>query len=1131
LAKSTRQGSGIIHLGTPTNPTLYTARILQGPSDWQRIAIAFIATEPTLRISLLGQAGGPGNTVEFDGIRFLPPGRNPVLLMAAIFARFLPHLPLDQASVTAAADRRNEWLFSGYIPDPGRTDALLTKMSQECFCTVFKDLDGTYRITADDPDHTPLLHLESQQDILQDSLAVEGGAMDQVYTDFYLWYQRVTTQVTTSQAGQYAAVLYATPDASISQYSELQTLCQQAADAFHTRTRFDFYSDFIADPATADLLLARLVRQLSVLRQDVTLQATLPALPLSITDHIAVRAPLLGPKPFVGELRRAGLAFAAQAPGMALSLTLRQSGLMRGTWEAWDVGALGDGPMGSWPPGTPRVRETWPVGPSVPTGTFPTKAYVAELLDTFDASTILVAATQVRPGDPVPEDAAFWRTITYPTPAEPDVWAPIETLSGGVQGTALGLGDFTAAFGGQLSVVGTLRASISTPPSTLWTLGILADHPTPAYRDEIAPVLALPDAVTVSSILEYTHGTTSVRYMLLGTTTGDLYRWNRVTAELELVYTSGGGKVQILRRIPEIVPAPIYEAWIEHPDGLIILRATYPDFVWTPYTYATLTGTRCSTRIVTYQLDTYVMVATGTEAGDRVDVWNLTHWQTVGAELMHTFSGGPSQWPGPLGINPGGRSAAHPYCYVGRIALGTTPMLELWGFDSAATEQWQRLQNYAAVPWHTPAEGLDTNQGITDLFVTRASRVLYVATGTPGGTAPFPGARIYHYTPGEPIWGEPEPPVDGAWFFHSAFAPPATCCYGLVGVGPGQLDLAAGSDGTDASDSTNAPAALFRNSNVASGLWDTGLTLAGGGLGSALGVYQGSVYVCVQPPTFPHQPQLWRLDPTPSGPGSATMVTLLPSGLGMASCMQEFAGMGDGNWLYLGTDSGAVLRWNGTVLETLSVVDSGSAGTSPFRGLCVLGDGVTHPSILLGVRDANGVSVGVRWLRLTGAPGSLAMTAVLTLTPFQGFSSNVVSLGETALHATGSTYPGYIRAVHLQRDATAAGFTPSVLYSWSTLDDQIPGALGRYENQWYLGRVSATATPRLELWRSPDGVTWEVAVDLATVPGPGDTLDTNTGITALAVARGRFYAATSTRYGGPAPGVRVYCTPIAEGIV
>jgi len=90
VAEGARQGYGIIQLGTPTNPTLYTARVLRGPSTWQRIAIAFVATEPTVRISLLGQAASAGQTVEYDGIRFLPPGRNPVLLMAAIFARFLP---------------------------------------------------------------------------------------------------------------------------------------------------------------------------------------------------------------------------------------------------------------------------------------------------------------------------------------------------------------------------------------------------------------------------------------------------------------------------------------------------------------------------------------------------------------------------------------------------------------------------------------------------------------------------------------------------------------------------------------------------------------------------------------------------------------------------------------------------------------------------------------------------------------------------------------------------------------------------------------------------------------------------------------------------------------------------------
>jgi hypothetical protein len=742
------QASGLIELGTPTDPIAYTTRLVFGPTTWQALALSFVATEATARLSLLGQAAVAGATIEYDGVRFLPAGRNPVRVMAAVFAQFLPHLTLSSASVETAATRRDGWLFSGYVPEPGRTDALLTKMSQECFCTLYKDVAGVYQIVADDYDMDVALRLDSDRDVHQGSTGLVWGNPQEVYSDFYLWYQRVSTQVTTTQAGQYAAVLYVTPEDSISLNPDLQTLCAQAEASLGTRRRFDYYADFIADPVTADLLLTRLVQQLTLLAQALTVEASLAAVPLEVTDRVSVKTALVGPQPFVGEVRQTTLATSMQAPGLAVGLRVRQVGGARGVWESWD---------------------SWAV-----------------------------------------------------------------------------------------------------------------------------------------------------------------------------------------------------EGVLETPGGVRLPGTTGP--------------------------------------------------------------------PGTIRVR----------------------------------EEWEEE--------------------------------------------------------------EPEPP-SGAWFFHSAFAPPATCCYGLMGVGPGQLDLAAGLAPFEAATgSTNAPALLFRNSNVASGVWDTGLTLAGGGMGSALGLYNGAVYVGVRPATGTHQGQLWRLDPTPTGPGSATMVTLLPSGAGIVTCMQETTVMGDGNWLYLATDSGEAYRWNGTTLETISVVDSGG-GTSPFRGLCVLGDGVTHTRILLGVRDANGTSPGVRWLRLGGTPGSLTFTTVLTLTPFQGYSSNMISLGETALQATGSMYPGYIRVIELQRDATGAGFTPSMLYEWSTLDDQLPGALAYYNEQFYLGRVSVTDTPALELWRSTDGVTWEIAVDLATIPAADDSLDTNTGITALAEARGRLYAATSTLYDGPAPGLRVYCYPTAEGLV
>lgn len=755
MAEGTRQGSGIIQLGTPANPTLYTTRILQGPSEWQRIAIAFIATAPTLRIALLGQAAGPGNTVEYDGIRFLPPGRNPVLVMAAIFARFLPHLTLDAASVAAAAERRNEWLFSGYIPDPGRTDQLLTKMSQECFCTLFKDLDGIYKITADDPDHTPLLHLDSQHDVIEATLEVQGLPMEEVYTDFYVWYQRVTTQVTTSQAGQYAAVLYATPDASISQYSELQTLCQQAADTFATRTRFDFYSDFIADPATADLLLARLVRQLSALRQDVTLQATLPAVPLSLTDHVAVHAPLLGPAPFVGALRRAELAFAAQPPGMALSLTLRQSGLARGVWEAWDVGALGfgdepggGGPGGSWPPGTPRVRETWPDmgtpvgGPWHEHSDFPTEATPIGTLYALRGLTTLVgigsnAQLWAASGGPLPEalslqiQAPVWR-FTDAEVASGHWSAGLTAGPATGRGTALGL---TNEGGG--SPVLYVACERSTGTSEVWQL-----H-TQAATSEDYLALTLPAGTQGWSMQEHNFFDGNGNGLYIGTAPfARIYRFNLIDTTTVVLSEGAFG-----RRFRSLAIDPVTGAFWAAADNVAVNGAGSTVM----YHLTTATGGYNSHTLPAPATQTCNMVvfggtlwtATGVEDGSQISVWSIT--PGVGAagrwDRRFTFTGLTNQQPGCLAVFDGS-------LWLGRLSSTTEPMLQI--LRSADGLDWQVGIDLAtgAGPDQTGPGWSDPNTSVTAMAVARGR--LYVATGVPYG-GPAPGARVYCYPTPEGI--------------------------------------------------------------------------------------------------------------------------------------------------------------------------------------------------------------------------------------------------------------------------------------------------------------------------------------------------------------------------------------------
>ena len=740
------QASGLIELGTPGDPTLYTTRLVHGPTTWQALALSFVATDATLRLSLLGQAAVAGATIEYDGIRFLPAGRNPVRVMAAVFAQFLPHLTLSAESVETAATRRDGWLFSGYVPEPGRTDALLTKMSQECFCTLYKDVAGVYQIVADDYDMPVALRLDSDRDVHQGSTGLAWGNPQEVYSDFYLWYQRVSTQVTTNQAGQYAAVLYVTPDDSISLNPDLQTLCAQAQASLGTRRRFDYYADFIADPVTADLLLTRLVQQFTLLAQALTVEASLAAVPLEVTDRVVREdGPASGRNRLWAKCARRRSPPACKRQGWPWdSRCVRWAGRAacgkRGTVGAWrgcwrrPAGVRLPGTTG--PPGTLRVREQWEEeGPGPPEETdgnvFPFAAWIGALHHVLLPGEGMVAATQVRTGDPLPTAAPLWQVSTA-APADAGPWTSLPTVAGGGQGTALGPMDF----GSRLA--GAIRATVVTPLSSLWQLGGDAGQP-------IAPLVALPDGVVVTSTWDA--GDT----LLLGTADGAIYLWAVGSADVTQVLATGGGRVQILQGVLEGI-----EAWIESPSGLVIRRATSPAGPWTPYTYTSVTGTRCSTALVSYASGTILAVATGTEAGDRIDIWNLAFETTTGAILLHTFLCGPAygvplQRPWALCEGPAATAASHPLSlYLGRVSLDSTPFLELWEFNYTLNLppddlDWQLARDFAAVP--DAIHGLDTNQGITALDVSPVSHVLYVATGTPGGTAPFPGARIHRYVP------------------------------------------------------------------------------------------------------------------------------------------------------------------------------------------------------------------------------------------------------------------------------------------------------------------------------------------------------------------------------------------------
>ena len=658
---------------------------------------------------------------------FSPPGRNPVLLMEAIFARFLPHLPLDAASVAAAADRRNEWLFSGYIPDPGRTDQLLTKMSQECFCTVFKDLDGVYKITADDPDHLPVLHLDHRQDIFEQTLEVQGLPMDQVYTDFYLWYQRVSMQVTSSQAGQYAAVLYVTPDDSISQYAELQTLCTQAAATLATRRRFDFYSDFIADPATADLLLSRFVRQLSIIRREVALQAALPAVPLSITDHVAVHAPLLGQQPFVGEMRRAALAFAAQAPGLALGLTLREAGLMRGAWETWDVG---EGGADGFPPAAPRVQETWGAPAPVAEGWFFQSDFAGQTPPVGNLYALRGLSHPLGLGgtQQIYGAGSAWRFTDAQLPS-------------GAWESAM-----AATPTGQALAFAVAGAATSTPHLYVGIGGAVYALQT-STGDSEALVYGAAGAPQIWSLAAHDFGDGNGTWLYIGTDSGHIYRGHVGGAFVE-IHNEG-----FRRRWRSIAACPVSgQLWAACEDNPFDPEGPYGGntvrmFRFTaagPYdvTQALFGGTTNSwgSDLVAFgglppAWGGTLVINAGRQDGSQFQMYGLAttvpYWRTV-----YGLSSLPDQLPG-------GLAAFDDRLWIGRLSRSGVPVLEVLRSDTAGL-------NWTLDPYFAEAASGDPNTSVTALAVARGR--LYAATGTPYG-GPAPGARVYCYPQAEGVTG------------------------------------------------------------------------------------------------------------------------------------------------------------------------------------------------------------------------------------------------------------------------------------------------------------------------------------------------------------------------------------------
>jgi len=319
------------------------------------------------------------------------------------------------------------------------------------------------------------------------------------------------------------------------------------------------------------------------------------------------------------------------------------------------------------------------------------------------ASRDVLLATGARAGEALPAQAPAWRLVDAGAEASL-TWTPAVPFSGGGQGTALATFDFAE----YLYVA--LRPTSAPSASEVWRLGRTAAEPA---------VLAftLPAATTVTAMFDMGE------YLFLGTSLGAVYRWGGTGAP-ELVAQAGGG--QAVKALWRAGGLPL-QAWIEAPTGLITLMCPFFGMgdagTWEPVTIPGLTGTRCSNMVL---YDSVNMIATGTEAGDRVDIWELT---VDGATVVQSFTERSAQRPGPLWTDT--NATTEQYLYVGRLSLTATPLLELWGLRQ---QSWSLVHDFQS-------EG-DPNTSITAIHYVYARAQLYVATGTPF-LGSGEGARVY----------------------------------------------------------------------------------------------------------------------------------------------------------------------------------------------------------------------------------------------------------------------------------------------------------------------------------------------------------------------------------------------------
>lgn len=278
-------------LGTATDDDALADVTLTPRYSWQRVQMAFQALLSETRLTLRSQWTGLSADSWFDNVRLRDGGRNPADAIAYVVDSFLaPDIVRDEDAFNTAYDKLREWQFGGVLASPGDSRALLDDMAWQCNSRVVIGASGQLRLLVRDGIPSDTLPILGVDNIVDRTLRVRREPMDNIYTDYVIWFGRTSDDDDDQQAFQ--AQVSASPSGTTHPSAPLAELCQAARSVYGSARLFERRAGMVRDLRTAHLLLQKVVERHTERHLDISLRALHQgAIQLEVGDYVQIFHP------------------------------------------------------------------------------------------------------------------------------------------------------------------------------------------------------------------------------------------------------------------------------------------------------------------------------------------------------------------------------------------------------------------------------------------------------------------------------------------------------------------------------------------------------------------------------------------------------------------------------------------------------------------------------------------------------------------------------------------------------------------------------------------------------------------------------------------------------------------------